>query len=177
MLPLDDPFLDPTPSRSAPRTPWFALATAVASLLLVNGVAVSAHAQGMDGAPSFEPVSRVVPAPVPPVVLLDKQSTTVLGQPLVYPTTGDAQVSSSVITLRPGQRTGSHRHDAPLYAYVLSGAVTVTYESGQIRTYSKGDALMEAVGTVHEGVNRGHVDCRLLVVSIGAEGTANTVRL
>ena len=160
--------------RSAPlRRRATVLAAITAALLLVSGLAVSGQAHGTPRAtPADGPRKPLVPS----VSLLVKQEQTVAGQQLVYPD-GDAQVSSSIITLVPGQRTGRHRHDAPLYVYVLSGAVTVTYEDGTVRVFRAGQALMEAVGTVHEGRNAGRVDCRLLVVNIGAEGVANTVVL
>lgn len=110
-------------------------------------------------------------------VLLDKVMTTVLGQPLSYPSTAPAQVSSSILTLSPGQQTGWHYHDAPMYAYVMSGAVQVTYDGGIVNTYSAGEAIMEAVGTHHNGQNVGSADAVLLIVNIGAEGVPNTVLL
>jgi quercetin dioxygenase-like cupin family protein len=64
-----------------------------------------------------------------------------------------------------------------MYAYVLSGSVTVSYASGVTKTFREGQALLEAVGVAHEGANLGRTDCRLLVVNIGAEGTANSVKL
>lgn len=177
MHPLDDA-LAPDSSPPARRHSVTALVTAAASLLLVSGIGVSAHAEGLDrAAPADAHARSHVAVAVPPKVLLDQQATTVLDQALAYPTSGQAEVSSSIITLRPGQRTGLHRHDAPMYAYVLSGAVTVTYETGVTKTFTKGQALLEAVGTAHEGANRGKTDCRLLVVNMGAEGTANSVKL
>ena len=160
----------------ARRRSLLTLGAAATSLLLITGIGVTAHAQGLDAARPAAPQEQHR-APVPPQTLLDQQATTVLGQPLAYPTTGQAEVSSSIITLRPGQRTGLHRHDAPMYAYVLSGAVTVTYATGVTKTFTKGQALVEAVGVAHEGANRGRTDCRLLVVNMGAEGTANSVKL
>lgn len=116
-------------------------------------------------------------AAVAPVTLLDKQPATVLGQPLAYPTAVPAQVSSVIVTLLPGQETGLHRHDAPMYAYILEGAVTVEYQGGVTKVYPAGSALMEAVGTTHNGRNLGSIPVRILTVNIGAEGVANTVRL
>lgn len=164
-------------AQKARRRALTTLGAAGASLLLVTGIGVTAHAQGLDTerAPAQPAVAHR--APVPPTTLLDRRTTTVLDQPLAYPTTGQAEVSSSIITLRPGQRTGLHRHDAPMYAYVLSGAVTVSYATGETKTFTKGQALLEAVGVAHEGANLGRTDCRLLVVNMGAEGTANSVKL
>lgn len=120
-----------------------------------------------------------VPSDQAPVAdpLLTKQESTVLGQPLAYPTGAPAQVSSSIITLLPGQQTGPHRHEVPLYAYVLEGTLTVTYDGGVVKVYPMGTALMEAIGTRHNGQNLGTVPVRILVTFMGAEGANNTVKL
>ena len=101
-------------------------------------------------------------------MLLDAQRLTVLDQPLRYPKKGAAQVSSSIVTLEPGQETGWHRHAAPMYAYVLEGGV--------VKDYPAGTALLEAVGTWHNGTNKGTSPARVLVVNMGAKGVKNTVK-
>ena len=110
-------------------------------------------------------------------VVLDKQAQTVLDQLLQYPTGSQAQVSSAVLTFAPGVSTGLHKHEAPLYVYVLEGTITVTYEGGIVKNYSEGSAILEAVGTAHNGENKTDKPVRLLVVNMGAEGVANTVTL
>ena len=110
-------------------------------------------------------------------VVLDKQAQTVLDQLLTYPVGSQAQVSSAVLTFAPGVSTGLHKHEAPLYVYVLEGTITVTYEGGIVKNYSEGSAILEAVGTAHNGENRTTTPVKLLVVNIGAEGVANTVTL
>lgn len=102
---------------------------------------------------------------------------TILGQPLAYPTKGAPEVTSAIVTLPPGAETGWHRHDVPMYAYVLEGEVTVTYKGAGTHVYRAGDALMEAVGTPHDGRNTGAGPVRILVVFAGAKGTPNTVKL
>jgi len=109
--------------------------------------------------------------------VLDKQAQTVLDQLLQYPTGSQAQVSSAVLTFAPGASTGLHKHEAPLYVYVLEGTITVTYDGGVVKNYSEGSAILEAVGTAHNGENRTDKPVRLLVVNMGAEGVANTVTL
>ena len=109
-------------------------------------------------------------------VLLDAQRLTVLDQPLRYPKKGAAQVSSSIVTLEPGQETGWHRHAAPMYAYVLEGTITVEYDGGVVKDYPAGTALLEAVGTWHNGTNKGTSPARVLVVNMGAKGVKNTVK-
>jgi len=109
--------------------------------------------------------------------ILDKQAQTVLDQLLQYPTGSQAQVSSAVLTFAPGASTGLHKHEAPLYVYVLEGTITVTYDGGVVKNYSEGSAIIEAVGTAHNGENRTDKPVKLLVVNMGAEGVANTVTL
>lgn len=109
----------------------------------------------------------------PPVEPLLKTRETVLGQPVVYPE-GPAEITSAIVTMQPGSSTGLHVHGAPLFAYVLEGALTVDYGDGVRRTYRQGDALMEAFGTPHDGAAHEGGVTRILVVFMGAEGVANT---
>ena len=102
-------------------------------------------------------------------------SETILGQPFAYPTEAPPQVTAAIVTLPPGTQTGLHHHGVPMFAYVLEGEVTVRYEGAGERVYRTGDALLEAIGTPHEGLNTGPVPARILVVFIGAEGIPNTV--
>jgi quercetin dioxygenase-like cupin family protein len=113
--------------------------------------------------------------PAPRSVELLSTSQTILGQPIEYPTSGPLEIGSSIVTLQPGEETGWHHHDAPLYAYILEGAVTVNYGDDGVRIYREGEAFMEAVGTSHNGVNDGDEQVRILVVNLGAAGVANSV--
>lgn len=121
------------------------------------------------------------PTPSPKVVsgvqtLMAKTEQTVLNQTIAYPAGGAAQVSSAIVTLISGEETGWHRHDAPMYAYILSGTLQVSYEGGVVKTYKSGDAIMEAIGTYHNGKNIGKDPVRIIVVNIGAVGVENTVK-
>jgi quercetin dioxygenase-like cupin family protein len=109
-------------------------------------------------------------------ILMTKLEETVLNQTLAYPVSGSAQVSSAIVTLLSGEETGWHRHDAPLYGYILSGVLQVSYDGGVVKTYKTGDALLEAIGTYHNGQNLGTKPVRILVVNIGANGVENTVK-
>lgn len=130
-------------------------------------------------AATSSPASPTSPSPwattVSSTPLLTKAETTVLNQLIDYPSASQAQISSSIITLPPGVETGLHKHDAPMYAYILTGELTVTYDGGVVKTYREGEAVMEAQGTAHNGRNAGTVPVRVLVVNIGASGVANTV--
>ena len=110
-------------------------------------------------------------------LVLDKQAQTVLDQLLQYPNGSQAQVSSAILTIAPGVSTGLHKHDAPMYAYILEGTLTVTYEGGIVKEFSAGSAILEAVGTPHNGENKTDEPVKILVVNMGAEGVANSVTL
>lgn len=110
-------------------------------------------------------------------VILDAQARTVLDQLIAYPGVSQAQVSAAVLTFEPGARTGLHRHDAPLFVYVLEGTITVTYDGGVVKELSAGMGFLEAIGTAHEGENRTDGPVRLLAVNVGAQGVTNTVSL
>ncbi len=108
-----------------------------------------------------------------PTVDLLSTSTTVVGEPLRYPTSGPAKVTVSIVTILPGADTVLHRHPAPLVAYILEGDMVVDYGDKGKRTFRKGDALVEAMDVAHRGMNTGTTPVKILAIYLGAEGTAN----
>lgn len=100
-------------------------------------------------------------------------SQTVLGETIRYPTTGAARVTASIVTIAPNADTKFHRHPAPMFAYMLEGELTVDYGTAGQRVYRQGDAMVEAMDFAHRGMNLGKEIVRILVVYMGAEGTAN----
>ena len=80
---------------------------------------------------------------------------TIIGQRIAYPTEAPAKVTAVIVTMLPGEATGWHRHDVPMFGYILEGEVTVDYGAKGTRVYKKGDALMEAIDWEHNGRNSG----------------------
>jgi quercetin dioxygenase-like cupin family protein len=113
-------------------------------------------------------------AAYPTVPLLDA-TTTIVGEPLHYPTGSPAHVTAAIISLAPGARTSLHRHGVPLFAYILEGEITVDYGDRGKRTYRAGDAVMEAMAVPHYGLDTGRGPVRILAVYMGAEGSANVI--
>ena len=111
------------------------------------------------------------------VLSLIATTQTIFGQPIAYPTEAPAKVSAAIITMQPGEATGWHRHDVPMFCYILEGEVTVDYGAKGMRVYKKGDALMEAVDWEHNGRNSGSGPARILAVFMGAEGVPDTEML
>jgi quercetin dioxygenase-like cupin family protein len=111
----------------------------------------------------------------PTVMPLLSTGTTVIGEPLHYPTSGPAQVTAAIITLKPGTKTNLHKHGVPLFAYILEGEITVDYGDRGKRTYRQGDAVMEAMDVAHLGTDAGAKPVRILAVFMGAAGAADTI--
>lgn len=112
--------------------------------------------------------------PEPSVEVLLESSETVLGTPFYYPN-GQARVTALVVTLPPGTNLPAHFHPVPLFGYMLQGELTVDYGDDVVRTYRRGDSLIEAFQHVHSGHNGGRGKAKVLVVYAGAEGVENTI--
>ena len=54
-----------------------------------------------------------------------------------------------------GAVTGWHHHTAVNYGIVEQGDLTIVCQDGNERTFHEGEALVEVVGTIHRGENRG----------------------
>lgn len=102
-------------------------------------------------------------------------SKTIVGEDIVYPTTGKAVVTSAIVVMAPGERTILHRHGVPLFAYMLEGELTVDYGAHGTRVYKQGDSFMEAMNVSHAGRNTGTTTVRILAVYMGAEGSKDVV--
>lgn len=148
--------------------------------VLIAGALLVPIGCGTDGpAPRAEAVDDE-PTEIRSTALLDAVDRTVLDQLIEYPDTGGAQVTAAIIEIPPGAETGPHFHEVPLFAYILEGTLTVTYDvDGEevVKTFTEGDAILEAIGTHHEGSNDGDTTVRLVAVYIGAEGASNVVPL
>lgn len=106
--------------------------------------------------------------------LLLSTSKTIIGQPISYPTSASAKITAAIVTLKPDQSTGWHKHDVPLFGYMMEGELTVDYGPHGTRVYRPGDSLMEAIEAPHDGTSTGQVPAKILAVFIGAEGIKNT---
>ena len=98
----------------------------------------------------------------------------VLGNTLTYPE-GLVNVTAAIVTIPPGGTTGAHRHEVPLFAYILEGELTVDYGDKGKRTYKVGDSVLEAIDLPHNGTNTGTVPMKLLAVYMGGGAKANTI--
>ncbi|NLT02320.1 MAG: cupin domain-containing protein [Bacteroidales bacterium] len=96
--------------------------------------------------------------------------TTVLGQPIKYPGVASAEVTFSKVTIPPGASTGWHKHLVPVFAYVLSGTLTVELENGETNTFKTSSTFAEVFNVYHNGINKGDTDVVLLAFYLGGDG-------
>lgn len=80
------------------------------------------------------------------------------------------------VNLMPGAETGWHKHPVPVYAYVVSGHLSVELEDGKQCSFDTGDAIVEVVDTWHNGRNNGKTPVSLAVFYLGVEGLSNVIR-
>ena len=111
----------------------------------------------------------------PPLQVLLSSGQTILGQDIAYPA-GKPVMTAAIVTLDPQQSTGWHLHEAPLFAMILDGELTVDYGNGLSKHYVKDDTLIEAYKTRHNGTNTGTEPVRILVVFAGSDQVKNTIK-
>ena len=100
---------------------------------------------------------------------------TAIGETIRYPKGEPVDIQSLIVTLRPGETTGWHKHGVPAFGYILSGEVTVDYGEKGRRTYKSGEGFVDAMNWWHNGVNEGAEPVRILVVFMGAKGSPDVI--
>jgi quercetin dioxygenase-like cupin family protein len=133
----------------------------------MGAVAVTMFAIGLATARALEPPPRFTP--------LLSTGKTIMDEPIVYPTSAPAKLTTAIIAMPPGAETGWHTHGIPLTGLLLEGELTVDYGEKGKRTYKQGDSLAEAINVPHNGKNTGTGIMRLFVVFIGAEGLPTSI--
>lgn len=137
----------------------------LALVMLVAGIGVGALSFGAGDGHAAKPRGIEFDS-------LLKSGQTAVGQPFQYPTGSKAQLTSLIVTLAPGAQTGWHDHDIPVFGYILEGEVTVDYGARGVHVYRAGDAVIEAIGVAHNGMNKSDRPVRILAVFLGVEGGA-----
>ena len=81
---------------------------------------------------------------------ISDHSRTVIGQKFEYPS-GVPALYPYHIAIKKGSKTKWHTHQTPLFAYVLSGKLTVDYGSKGRFDFHKGMSFIEALDWCHQG--------------------------
>lgn len=70
----------------------------------------------------------------------------------------------------PGQKLDWHHHDVMNFGVVQQGELTIISVDGDEKTVREGEAVVEMVGTVHHGENRGKVPVVLDMFYLSQKG-------
>ena len=71
-----------------------------------------------------------------------------------------------------GQRLGWHHHPVMNFGILVQGNLTIISQDGTEKTLHEGEAVVEMVGTVHHGENRGSKPVVLYMFYLSQEGMA-----
>lgn len=99
-----------------------------------------------------------------------KSDTTSIGQKIIYPQVSDAEVTIAKITFPPGSETGWHKHDIPVFAYVMEGELTVELDNGKSVQFKQGSSFAEVFNAWHNGKNNEKVNLVLIAFYMGEKG-------
>ena len=104
-----------------------------------------------------------------------KTDTTSIGQKIIYPHFEKDEITILKITIHPGESTGWHKHEIPVFAYVLEGSLTVELEDNKVLQFAKNASFSEVLNTFHNGINKGNENLVLLAFYLGEKGKALSV--
>jgi quercetin dioxygenase-like cupin family protein len=123
-----------------------------------------------------QPVSPSAPSVAAASTSVLRTSTTITGQPLAAPPS-PWEILVTRTELPSGGLLPMHKHPWPRYAFVQRGRLEVRYEqSGLVRTFGPGEAVVEAVDQWHEGRVIGAEPVTLIVLDQLPPGATNVVR-
>ena len=75
-----------------------------------------------------------------------------------------------------GQRLGWHHHPVMNHGILVQGDLTIVSQDGTEKTVHEGEAVVEMVGTIHHGENRGDKTVVLDMFYISQNGTPIAVQ-
>ena len=75
-----------------------------------------------------------------------------------------------------GAKTGWHHHTVVNYGIVQQGDLTIVCKDGSERTFREGEALVEVIGTIHRGENRGKKPVILNMFYFSVPGAEITIQ-
>lgn len=99
-----------------------------------------------------------------------RTDTTSIGQKITYPEFADPEVTMLKITIPPGKSTGWHKHNIPVFVYVVKGTLTVKLEDHRIVQFNEESTFAEMRETYLNGTNMEDTDLVLIAIYMGGKG-------
>jgi quercetin dioxygenase-like cupin family protein len=101
---------------------------------------------------------------------VSRDTETIAGEALAYPSTPNPVISSNVVTIPPGTVTPWMVHPVQAYLYVLEGTLTVEFAAdGPLHKFNAGQAFLQTRTHWHRGRNDGTTPVSFLGVFVGAK--------
>lgn len=75
-----------------------------------------------------------------------------------------------------GKKLGWHHHDVLNYGVLVQGELTIVAQDGTEKVVHEGEAVVEMVGTVHHGENRGAKPAILYMFYVSQKGVPLSVQ-
>ena len=75
-----------------------------------------------------------------------------------------------------GRKLGWHHHDAMNHGVLVQGELTIVAQDGSEKVVHEGEAIVEMVGTVHHGENRGEKPVVLYMFYLSQQGLPLSVQ-
>jgi quercetin dioxygenase-like cupin family protein len=107
---------------------------------------------------------------------LMQTDTTALGQKITYPQFANDEVTICKVTIPVGKSTGWHKHQIPVFAYIMKGTLTVKQENGKTNIYPQNSTVSEIFNTFHNGFNEGNEEVVLIAVYLGGKDVPLSVK-
>ncbi len=85
------------------------------------------------------------------------------------------EVTVLKILIEPQAKLPVHMHPEISVSYILTGELTVISDTGDERTFNKGQSFVCLVNQYHYGQNKGDVPVEVLVVYVGKKGKPITL--
>ena len=85
-------------------------------------------------------------------------------------------MTATLVEIPPGVDVGWHEHPNIRYVYVIEGTLTIEMEDGTRRDFAPGTIFVEALKTLHHGLNAGPAPVKVLFIDHAEEGPSNMVR-
>ena len=83
---------------------------------------------------------------------------------------GRPEIVAMKYVIPQGQKLGWHHHDAMNCGILVQGELTIVAQNGTEKVVHEGEAVVEMVGTVHQGENRSDKTVILYMFYLSKEG-------
>ncbi len=90
--------------------------------------------------------------------------------------TGQPEITILKITVQPNMELPWHVHPIINAGVLIKGKLTVITKDGEEHELSVGDTIVEVIGKIHRGINKGSIPAEIIVFYAGVTETPLTIR-